>query len=714
MSDINSWQDANTRYLSAAVAAIRSQLERRAGGNKAAVTPAPAPVPQIQAAAPRRGVLGALLGSKAPTQPASATPQAVPGATTISDGGQAIQPQSAPAAPAGDAMNPPPALVALCDRLGLTAFERNVLLLCAALELDTSIAPLCARAQGDAGRPYPTFALALSLFDDPAWDVLSPERPLRYWRLLEINQSPGQALTLSPLRADERITNFLKGLSYLDDRLAPLLTPLPPPDGQSAPASHRAAAQLILDTLRRGAGMQPAPAIQLVGPDVASKQLVAGLVASALGRHTYRLALNSLPSTAGELENLGRLWQRESLLLPLALYLDAQGVESDGSQPNTAGVSRLLTRLNGLVFLGVRDRNTALASSMVMDIAKPTTAEQQQAWREALGTASDANPAGLAEQFNLNLDDIRNIARDTISGSASTTESLQTRLWDACLAAARPQLEGTAQRLQAKASWNDLVLPVAETATLKRIADQVSARSVVYRQWGFDGKLSRGLGISALFSGDSGTGKTMAAEVIANHLRLNLYRIDLSAVVSKYIGETEKNLRRLFDAAEDGGAILFFDEADALFGKRSEVKDSHDRYANIEINYLLQRMESYGGLAILATNMKSALDPAFMRRLRFVVNFPFPGVAERKTMWQKVFPAGTPVSGLDFDRLAKLNLTGGHITNIALNAAFAAAQAGTAVTMPAIFDAARAEFRKLERPIHEPDFRWPLGPVKAA
>jgi len=181
--------------------------------------------------------------------------------------------------------------------------------------------------------------------------------------------------------------------------------------------------------------------------------------------------------------------------------------------------------------------------------------------------------------------------------------------------------------------------------------------------------MNRGLGISALFAGESGTGKTMAAEVIANELKLHLYRIDLSAVVNKYIGETEKNLRRVFDAAEDSGAILFFDEADALFGKRSEVKDSHDRYANIEISYLLQRMEAYRGLAILATNMQSALDLAFMRRLSFIVKFPFPGAKERKLIWENVFPkadearglTGTPVEGLNYDHLANLNLTGGLI-----------------------------------------------------
>jgi SpoVK/Ycf46/Vps4 family AAA+-type ATPase len=197
----------------------------------------------------------------------------------------------------------------------------------------------------------------------------------------------------------------------------------------------------------------------------------------------------------------------------------------------------------------------------------------------------------------------------------------------------------------------------------------------------------------------------MAAEVLARDLRLDLYRIDLSQVVSKYIGETEKNLRRAFDAAEEGGAILLFDEADALFGKRSEVKDSHDRYANIEINYLLQRMEAYRGLAILATNMKNALDSAFARRLRFIVSFSFPGQAERRTMWQKAFPPETPTEGLDFERPSRWNLTGGSIHNIALHAAFLAARAGTPVTMSLLLDAARTEFRKLERPINDAEFR---------
>ncbi len=225
-------------------------------------------------------------------------------------------------------------------------------------------------------------------------------------------------------------------------------------------------------------------------------------------------------------------------------------------------------------------------------------------------------------------------------------------------------------------------------------------RARVYDDWGFAEQSNRGLGLSALFAGPSGTGKTLAAEILANELRLDLFRIDLSAVVSKYIGETEKNLRRVFDAAEEGGAVLLFDEADALFGKRSEVKDSHDRYANVEISYLLQRMEAYRGLAILTTNMKEALDPAFLRRLRFVVQFPFPDQSQRAEIWRRIFPAKTPTDSLDLEKLSRLSISGGNIRNIALNAAFAAADADEPVRMPHLLGAARLEYEKLEKPLH--------------
>jgi SpoVK/Ycf46/Vps4 family AAA+-type ATPase len=283
----------------------------------------------------------------------------------------------------------------------------------------------------------------------------------------------------------------------------------------------------------------------------------------------------------------------------------------------------------------------------------------------------------------------------------------QQELWDVCRSLSRPRLADLAQRIVPSAAWDDLVLPEIQKQTLRQISSQVRHRMKVYETWGFAAKGNRGLGVSALFTGESGTGKTMAAEVLAGELSLDLYRIDLSAVVSKYIGETEKNLKQVFDAAEEGGAILLFDEADALFGKRSDVKDSHDRYANIEVSYLLQRMEAYRGLAILTTNLKSAIDRAFQRRLRFSVNFPFPDAAQREAIWSRIFPARTPTHELDPKRLSQLNVAGGNIRNIALNAAFLAATDGngTPLEMRHVMCAARFEAEKIERPLAEAEIK---------
>jgi SpoVK/Ycf46/Vps4 family AAA+-type ATPase len=245
------------------------------------------------------------------------------------------------------------------------------------------------------------------------------------------------------------------------------------------------------------------------------------------------------------------------------------------------------------------------------------------------------------------------------------------------------------------------VLPERELAMLHEIVAHVRNRITVHESWGFAAAGGRGLGVTALFTGPSGTGKTMAAELLAGDLDLDLYRIDLSRVVSKYIGETEKNLRRVFDAAENGGVILLFDEADALFGKRTEVKDSHDRYANIEVGYLLQRMEAYSGLAILTTNAKDSLDTAFLRRLRFVVRFPFPDAGQREEIWGRIYPAAVPTDDLDLEQLARLTVSGGSIRGIALNAAFLAADEGEPVRMAHLGRAARTEYAKLEKPAIE-------------
>jgi SpoVK/Ycf46/Vps4 family AAA+-type ATPase len=340
-----------------------------------------------------------------------------------------------------------------------------------------------------------------------------------------------------------------------------------------------------------------------------------------------------------------------------------------------------------------------------LDVDKPAPAQQKRLWEKALGAAAisfNGTLDALSEQFRLSARTI--YSTGALSGS-DQNDAPRDLLWNVCRSLARPKLEDLAQRIVPCAGWEDLVLPELQIQTLRQLASQVRQRMKVYEAWGFSGKGRRGLGVSALFAGESGTGKTMAAEVLAQELALDLYRIDLSSVVSKYIGETEKNLKQVFDAAEEGGVLLLFDEADALFGKRSDVKDSHDRYANIEVSYLLQRMEAYQGLAILTTNSKSALDKAFQRRLRFTVSFPFPDAAQRQAIWSRIFPAKTPTQALDGKKLAQLNVAGGNIRNIALNAAFLAAESGTPIHMAHVLQAARLEAQKIERPLSEAEIR---------
>jgi hypothetical protein len=704
MIDPADWQQGNDAYLAAALAWLRLRLARLAEWEQPATAPSPAVAPP--AAEPHSPSFSERFLRRPPAEappPILALPPASEAVTEqqIAEAAEAME--------AASRLEPPPALILLAQRLGLSRFERDILLLCAALELDTRIASLCARAQDDPGRPYPTFALALALFDEPAWDALSPERPLRHWRLIEINQPGAQPLTTAALRADERIVNYLKGLNYLDDRLAPLLLPLEPPDlDVDLPPSQKAAAEEIVRRLEQTPSGQRLPVIQLLGPDAPSKQLIAWHASAALGLRLYRLPAELMPAQVADLETLARLVQREMALWPFAVYLDAHEVEKSAPAEGQAPpISRFVARFNGVLLVDTQDVRPGLGGATVgFDVEKPTPAEQREAWSEALGESAGGAPARLAGQFNLSLATLRQIAREALAAPLENDGELSDRLWDAALRSTRPRLESLAQRIEPRATWADLVLPESDLDLLRQIAAQVGQRARVYEEWGFAEKRTRGLGINALFAGESGTGKTMAAEVLANELRLNLYRIDLSAVVSKYIGETEKNLRRLFDAAEDGGALLFFDEADALFGKRSEVKDSHDRYANIEINYLLQRIESYTGLAILATNMKSSLDTAFLRRLRFIVEFRPHGEAERREIWKRIFPSRTQTEGLDFDRLARLGLNGGAINNVAMNAAFLAARANAPVTMANVLAAARTEYQKLNRPINEADFRW--------
>jgi ATP-dependent 26S proteasome regulatory subunit len=601
---------------------------------------------------------------------------------------------------AGAALPSPSALDTVVDILGLSSFERKILLMCAGVELDADFAALLIRLQGNVMQMLPTFSLAMAVFSDAHWSALSPGSPLRYWRLVELTNQP--LITKSAIRIDEQLLHYLTGMRKVDERLAEIIEPVLP--DRFLVSSHISLAERLEQSFRETVNAElPPPVIRLSGNE-ADKAAIAAQAASALGRRLFSMSFFSIPLVKRELTELIRLWNREAAINGYALYLDCDDADTS-DKLRIVSVQYFIENVQGLVFVSTDHWAPQLKRHFIThDIQKPTVEEQSSLWRTALGNHEielNGQLDKLVSQFNMSSKIIQQVSLE--AGNAAGTGDLKKDLWKLCCQHSRPRLDELAQRIEPVSHWDDIVLPQEQKDMLQEIAMQVKQRKKVYVEWGFEGRSSRGLGISAMFTGESGTGKTMAAEVLANELQLDLYRIDLSQVVNKYIGETEKNLKRIFDAADDGGAILLFDEADALFGKRSEVKDSHDRYGNIEVSYLLQRMEAYRGLAILTTNMKNSLDKAFMRRIRFVVQFAFPGLAQRAEIWGKVFPKQTPRAELDLQKLAKLSLPGGNIRNIALNAAFIAADENTTVGMSHILRAARSEYDKLEKTMNSID-----------
>jgi hypothetical protein len=570
------------------------------------------------------------------------------------------------------------------DVFQLEPFERDVILLAAGCELDPEFAALVAHALGDPDARLPTLGLALAVLERATWDVLVPEAPLRHYALIEL--VPGGSLTRSSYRVAERVLHALLGVATIDAALRPLVTRIEE-SGVLAPAHETAAAELSAHWSTQA----PWPVLVCTGDDIEAKPAIAAEIALRCGCRAWEFDATLLPEPAAERETLARLWEREAALG--GAVLTVTGLEElDPARQRSA--LRWIERLHAATIVCTRERVPIVRRpTVVAEIARPNAPERRMLWERALGPRGAALNGSLDRivgQFRLGADAIARIGA-RVDGSSN-------EIWEAARGEARPQLDDLALRMPCAVSWDDLVLPPDRLEALREIAAHVRRRGRVYDDWGF-GRGGRGLGVSALFTGPSGVGKTLAAEVLAAELQLDCYRIDLSAVVSKYIGETEKSLRRVFDAAEGGGAVLLFDEADALFGKRTDVNDSHDRYANIEVSYLLQRMEAYRGLAILTTNFKSAIDSAFLRRLRYVVSFPFPSETQRLAIWRGVFPPQTPTDGLKTERLAQLNVTGASIRNIALHASFLAADEDGMVTMTHVRRAARTEYAKLEQPL---------------
>ena len=599
----------------------------------------------------------------------------------------------------------------LAHEFGLSPFEIQTLLLALAVELDSTFDLLLAECQADARAKLPTVALALRLFCASAdeWvqarSSFAASGPLLRFSLLHV-ESPDARLLPAAFHLDQRIVNTLLGVDEPPAALMPYIRFVAVPPGDQLIRLDLAAQLSAI--IRRGlsAGEWPPRLIvNLIGARGAGKRTLAALACA-------ELELPILAANAGDLvrEQLAASFLREAILQHAAAYLDC----CDLAEEARPLLDRACADGARLIFIGTPARAAWIEHSphtllIPFDVPALNGHERKRLWQLKLGAALDGQADALAVRFPFTPGDIGRIAEAARTRAlVRAPDDPQLRMsdvWHVTRTHPQHRLSDLARRIVPQYTWDDIVLPDATSQQLIELQQQVAQQTKVYEAWGFGRKMPRGRGISALFSGSSGTGKTMAAEVMAGVLELELYRIDLSSVVSKYIGETEKNLARVFDEAERSGVILFFDEADALFGKRSEVKDAHDRYANIEINYLLQRMEDYQGLAILATNMRQALDDAFLRRLRFLIEFPFPDLTLRAAIWRKSFPAEAPLHEVDFEFLAgRFKIAGGNIRNIALNGAFLAASEDVPVGMPHLIRATKREFDKIGKACLESDF----------
>jgi AAA+ superfamily predicted ATPase len=628
------------------------------------------------------------------------------------------------------------------DRLarifGLDGFEIDVLLVCLAPEIELRYERLFAYLQDDVTKKRPSVDLVTRLLARDSHDLLATRShflassPLLAHRLVHIVEDPQQPLSSLParvLKVDDRIAEFLFGIDDVDARIRDCVT---------AVAAPRGLVDLLLEhdvrerfrnlaSIGQDGESGASPVVILQGGAGTGKRSVA----EALCRERNRaLLIVDVAAIGFDVDSAGttvpRRWtevaeliEREASLRDAGVYWHGSDIaaEDQRSVASTA-LARAIDAGRGPCFIAMTDGVRAVAmfprrGSMVLPMPEPSHPQRIARWKQALaGTKIEAavDLDALASRFRLGMGGIGQAAatarRLAIAGGGENNPINGEHLQAACRQHSNQKLASLAHKVATCYRWDDIVLPTECMAQLRAICDHVKYREQVFGEWGFGRKLALGKGLAALFAGPSGTGKTMAASIIAAELGLDLYRIDLSTVISKYIGETEKNLSRVFDEAETSNSVLFFDEADALFGKRSEVRDSHDRYANVEVGYLLQRMEDYQGIAILATNLRKNMDDAFERRLRFTVEFPFPDEQDRHRIWERIWPEETPrENGLDLRLLAsRYEMAGGSIKNVAVAAAFLAAGDGQVVRMGHIVQATQREYQKIGKLIVSDEF----------
>jgi SpoVK/Ycf46/Vps4 family AAA+-type ATPase len=597
------------------------------------------------------------------------------------------------------------ALEQLTYTFNLNTLEWALLLLCATWEISLNLKKNC-EALFDQPFPAPTRGLALVLFGGE-YNFFDPRSPLFQWKLL--NQGQG-SLCDAPLWVDRWVLHYILGFDPPTHQFSDSTLPKSIPFTNDILSLSQE--NLLAALLNLWAEAISSQITQLISDDPHAAKLIAATAFSERGFRPFEIAAATLNFDAKLVEDWIIHWQRLASLENYALILDC----GDPSTLNATAkqlIAELIKTTITPVFLTASERISKTTDILTLELPPLNAADQKQLWTHYLQDVPeplDTQIGALVVQFNLTAHQIQSAASQAIAQTRAeapsvTPQTLTENLWKICQTQSRSSLEGLVERIEPKTTWNELILPPEPSQILHQIIATIRQRAKVYEDWKMGGETRRGMGITSLFYGPSGTGKTTAAEIIAHDLKLDLYRVDLSQVSSKYIGETEKNLKKVFAAAESSGAVLLFDEADSIIGKRSEVKDARDRYANQEVGYLLQAMENYSGLAILTTNLPNSLDTAFMRRIRFSIRFEYPTPEERAQIWQRNFPPTAPTLNLSYQRLAQLNVSGASIRNIAMGGAFVAAQDDAPIQMKHILQAARAELLKLGRSITDQEIR---------
>lgn len=625
-------------------------------------------------------------------------------------------------------------LPTLSRLFNLNELEETTILVCLAPEIDAKYAKIYGYLQDDVTKKRPTVDLLFRLFCETEGDrlslvrMLSPQSALLHFnlvRLVEEAQDAQVPLASRYLKLDDRIIAYLLQHPFIDPRLEASVKNTHPQDiDDDDSVASKTTEELLRFVNSSFQGLQNEGSkriiVYLSGSDEGGKRSFAEAICRQMKVGLVSVDLADILARNLPFEWAIRTLLRETILLPAALFIhDIDAVlEDEKNKPALQLMEKNIEELGWLIMIaGERDwfpRDTPRGVTFIsQEVSIPSASARKELWttlsreynlEEGLDFELVASKFLFGrDRIEIGLRQARSVAMKR-DGADYTIRMKD--IYDGCRAQSSNKLLSMSQKVKPVYSWDDIVLPEDSKNQLREICDSVKNRSRVHEEWGFEKKFSLGKGLNILFTGASGTGKTMAAEVIANELQLDMYKIDLSSVVSKWVGETEKNISRVFKEARDTNAIIFFDEADALFGKRTEVKDAHDRYANIEVNFLLQKMEEHEGIVILASNFKENIDKAFLRRMHHTLEFPFPDEESRLRIWGNIFPKAAPLAG-DVDMVAlarRFKISGGNIKNAAVNAAFYAAEESSPIGTKHILRALKREYQKIGTLPSEPDF----------